>query len=111
VDLRESYERVRAWYQKHCDTALQVGDEHRKASVALIRALPPASAMSELEIIAVFREVCLRKLEWAYGAGEDGAEMARDTRAILEALGRLGGFSSEEVKELRKSSLWPFIEP
>lgn len=111
--LREAYRAVRDWYQKHTEQVVlpNEGDQYRQASVPFVRALPPPSAMSELEIIAVFREVCLRHLEWAYGAGHGGPEMAKSVHDILEKLGRLGSLSNQELNELHSSPLWPFIKP
>lgn len=68
MSLADAYERIREWYSRNIALLRQkMGDcEYAKKSEGLIRALPPASQLSELEIRAVLGEVIYGNLEWAY---------------------------------------------
>lgn len=109
VSIHDAYATIRAWYQQNIDKPIASGDTYRQASVPLVRALPATSAVSVLEIVAVFREVIAGHLEWAYGA-EGGVKMVERARAALETSGRSYVLKPEEEAQLETSILWPFIK-
>ena len=107
--LRDAYTTLRAWYQQNIDTTIPVGDANRQATSAFVGALPSSSQLSEVEIVAVFREAIAGRLEWAYGA-EGGVRIVDLARAALETLGRSYSLTPEEEGQLESSVLWPFIK-
>ena len=109
VSIRDAYDTIRTWYQQNIDTPLEVGDTYRQASRPFVCALPAASALSDVEIVAVFREVIAGRLEWAHGA-EGGVRMVEHTRAALKTSGRSYTLTPEEKSRLETSVLWPFIK-
>jgi hypothetical protein len=109
ASIREAYAAIRSWYQQNTDKPIDNGDAYRLASAPLVRALPVVSALSDVEIVAVFREVIAGRLEWAYGA-EGGAKIVARARAALEAAGRSYTLTPEEEAQLGASVLWPFIK-
>jgi hypothetical protein len=110
ISLREAYSAIRTWYQHNIDTPLTVGDTYRQASAGLVRALPQPSAISDLEIIAVFREVIAGRLEWGYQGSDGRYTMGAFARAGLETHGRSYSLTAEEEQSLHTSVLWPFIK-
>ena len=81
---------------------------YRQASVPFVRALP--EVLSDLELIAVFREVIAGRLEWAHRASEDGPKTPERARAALRTIGRSYSLTAQEIDQLRTSVLWKFIK-
>ena len=109
VSLTNAYSAIRTWYQDHVDQAQSCGGNYGRNSVALIQALPPASALSDIEIIAVLREVIVGYLEWAYHKDDGRYKMAAYAEAALETLGHSYFLASEETDLLKTSILWPYL--
>jgi hypothetical protein len=87
-----------------------MGDrEYGKRSEALIKALPPASALTDLEIRAVLREVVSGNLEWAYHDTDGQCKMSAYAHGALEAAGLNCSLSESEEQELKGSKLWPHL--
>ena len=110
ISLRDAYSAIRTWYQCNIAGIQARGDAYGQASAALIQALPIASALSDVEIVAVFREVIAGYLEWAYHQSDGHYEMAVYAQAALETLGRSYSLTPEETQQLQTSVLWPFIK-
>ena len=108
--IREAYASIRAWYQQNIDTPIHTGDTYRQASAAFVRALPAVSALSDLEIVAVFREVIAGRLEWAHQA-KGGPKMVEQARSAINRSGRSYSLTREEEAQLEASVLWPFMKP
>lgn len=111
IALTDAYSAIRTWYCAHADQALARGDEYGRGSAALIQALPAASAVSDLEIVAVLREVILGYLEWAYHQSDGRYKMAAYAHAALEKAGRSYTLTAEETEVLKSSTLWPYLSP
>jgi len=111
ISLRDAYSAIRKWYQQNIDRPLANGDTYRQASAALVRALPQESALTDIEIVAVFGEVIAGRLEWgAYRESDGRYTMATYAKAALETQGRSYSLTEEETQQLHASVLWPFIE-
>jgi len=110
ISLRDAYSAIRTWYQENTDNPLISNDVYGRASVALMRALPPASELADVEIVAVFREVIAGRLEWAFHQSDGRYKMAAYASAALEKLERSHFLTDEETEEIRASILWPLID-
>jgi hypothetical protein len=109
VGMRDTYATVRTWYQEHIDQPIAIGDHFRIASAPLVRALPEVARVTDVEVIAVFREVIAGRLEWAHQV-PGGREMTDRVRVALQRAGRSYSLTLEEEEELKTSVLWPFIK-
>ncbi len=110
ISLQNAYSAIRTWYQHNVAVAQARGDAYGQASAALIQALPIAAALSDIEIVAVFREVIAGYLEWAYHQSDGQYKMAAYAHAALETIGRSYPLTPEETQKLQSSVLWPFIK-
>ncbi|HJP93787.1 MAG TPA: hypothetical protein VJ875_17640 [Pyrinomonadaceae bacterium] len=108
ISIQDAYSEIRKWYQANIDRPIDIGDTYRQTSVPFVRALP--EVLSDLEIIAVFREVIAGRLEWAHNALGDGPKMPERARAALRTIGRSYSLTAEETDQLRTSLLWQFIK-
>lgn len=113
ISLQDAYSAIRTWYQQHIETLLARRDldvSYAHASAAIIRALPDASMLSEVEIVWLFGEVIGGRLEWAYHESDGIYKMAAYAKAALESKGRSYLLTAEETQQIELSSLWPLIK-
>ena len=75
----------------------------------MIRNLPHPDEATEIEMIAIMREVIVNLLEWAYGSSDGNYKMYTYAKAALETLNRSYSLSDEEEEELKKSKLYSYI--
>ena len=109
ISLRKAYVAIRSWYRNNAFELKTREDEYAKASLALIKALPDVTSLSELEIRAIFAEVIAGHLEWAYHRSDGKHKMAAYVHGALEAAGYDLFLSEEEKKRLGESRLWPYL--
>jgi hypothetical protein len=110
ISIDDAYNRVKAWHQANL-AKLRGGDEkYRKNSAALIRALPPRSTVTDIEIRAVFQEIIMGLLEWAYHESDGRHKMAAYAWGALKTAGFEPNLNAEELEEITQSRLWPFLE-
>jgi len=111
MTLAEAYKNIRQWYSQNLSLLQQrLGDpEYAKKSEALIRALPPASELNDLEIRAVLGQVISGNLEWAYHETDGQYKMAAYAHGALEAAGLNKSLSETERQQLKGSALWPYL--
>jgi len=111
MSLADAYERIRQWYSHSIPLLRQkMGDrDYANKSEALIRALPPAPQLSELEIRAVLGEVIYGNLEWAYHQTDGNYKMAAYAHGALETAGLSWSINEEEKQKLKTSVLWPHL--
>ena len=109
ISLREAYVAIRSWYRNNTFELKTRDDEYAKASLALIKALPAVTSLSELEIRAIFAEVIAGYLEWAYHRSDGKYKMAAYVHGALETASYDLFLSEEEKKHLRESRLWPYL--
>jgi hypothetical protein len=79
LSLRERYAALRRWYQANASLLqdrFSSGDDYARRSAEYIRGVPPAETASDEEIDAVFREVKVGLLEWAYHDSDGEYKMA-----------------------------------
>ncbi len=65
LSLSDAYSSIRRWCQGNLKKVDRRNDDYGKRAAALVRALPPAEHLYDLEIRAVFLEVKSGLLEWA----------------------------------------------
>ena len=111
ISLADAYEHIRQWYSHSIPLLRQkMGDrDSAKKSAALIRALPPATQLSELEIRAVLGEVIYGYLEWAFTQTDGKYKMAAYAKGALENAGLSWSINEEEKQKLKTSVLWPHL--
>lgn len=115
LSVADCYDALRTWYRGNIDAALLEAGQHSSSeymdrSAKLIRALPPSSSMSDLEIRRVVDEVIQNKLEWGYWREDSQAYMISYARAILANLNvEWGQYSEAEKQRLQFSRLWPYF--
>jgi hypothetical protein len=99
----EAYAAIRSWvsYNVHLPAA--------GTSRGLISALPTSAEVSPVECKAVFGEVILGGLEWAYNQSDGRFNMSAYAWAALEAVGTGHVLTYEERRQLRSSPLWPYL--
>lgn len=111
ISLAQAYEHIRRWYSQNLPLLRQrMGErEDGKKSEALIKGLPPASKLTDLEIRAVLGEVIYGNLEWAYHETDGQYKMAAYAHGALEAAGQNWSLSEGERHQLKGSTLWPHL--
>lgn len=110
ISLKDAYDKIRTWYQENIEVIKQgrkYGYESR--SIELIKALPKADTLSDLEIQAVLAEIILGNLEWAYHKDDGNYKMAAYAHGALEAAGLPFSFSDEKKSQLKTSVLWKHL--
>jgi hypothetical protein len=98
MSLPQAYENIRRWYTQNLPLLRErpAGGDYVQRSRALIRALPPASALNDLEIRAVHQT--------------DGQhKMAAYAHGALEAAGLQWSLADTEKQQLKGSTLWPYL--
>lgn len=108
VSLADSYSAIREWYQANVSKADALGDYGRD-SAKLIRFLPPATSLNDVEQRAVLREVIVGYLEWGYHQNNAQFKMAAYAHAALEAHGRSYSLTPAENETLKTSELYPYL--
>ena len=111
VSLAQAYEQIRQWYSKNLPLLRErMGErDYGKRSEALIKVLPPATELTDLEIRAVLGEVICGNLEWGYHETDGQYKMGAYAHGALEAAGVKWSFSDAEKQKLRGSALWPHL--
>jgi len=111
MSLADAYERIRQWYSRNIPMLRQkTGDrDYGRKSEALIRSLPPAPQLNELEVRAVLGEVIYGNLEWAYHQTDGDYKMAAYAHGALEAAGLSFSINEDEKQILKTSVLWPHL--
>ena len=111
ISLAQAYEHIVRWYSENLSLLRQrtADGEYAGKSDALIKALPPASGLTDLEIRAVLGEVIYGNLEWAYHETDGQYKMAAYAHGALEAAGLGWSLSEAERQELKDSKLWPYL--
>jgi hypothetical protein len=109
ITMSDGYTKIREWYKKNVDTISSREGDYAQRSARLIRALPSADAVSELEIRAIFQEVISGLLEWAYHEYDGHFKMASYASGAIESAGLPRWLSKAEQEELRESRLWPYL--
>jgi len=106
----DAYTAIRKWCRANTSIVTQRGDHYGNAALALVKALPPATKASKVEIWAVFLEVLYGNLEWAFQHVDGEYKIAAYVFAALEAANRQPVMKEEEQNDLRtNSALWPLL--
>lgn len=85
IEPADAYRAIRGWYRKNAKLALARKDDYGRAAAALIKALPPNC--SPVEMKAVFVEVIMGLLEFAYHEDDGKYKMAAYAHSALKSLG------------------------
>jgi hypothetical protein len=101
----KAYAAIRAWYRKNTATLAGQGNEHAKNAGTLVNALPSAAKLSATELKAVFFEVIMGSLEWAYHKDDGKHKMAAYAHEALKTMRSTLQFSPEEKAALADSAL------
>lgn len=110
ISSADAYSAIRAWYQHHVNNIPNRNSDYGRRSADLIKHLPPAAQVSDLEQRAVFREVIARLLEWGYHESDGKFKMGAYAHAALEATGKTWpALSEQENEQLKTSQLWPYL--
>jgi hypothetical protein len=109
ISIVDAYSAIRTWYQAHVADAERGESDYGRRSAELIRHLPAAPELSDLEQRAVLREVVCALLEWGYHRSDGRFKMAAYAHAALDAAGKPYYLSEQEAEELKSSQLWPYL--
>ena len=113
ISLSDAYTAIRDWYQKHSDvnrhSERPCDPNYCRGSTALIKALPPAENLTDLEKRAVLREIYLALrghsyLQWGFHKSDGKFKMG----AYADGKFPLS-FTDDEIAQLKKSILWPYL--
>jgi hypothetical protein len=110
---KKAYAAIRAWYQSHereLQRLAQRKDDYATRSKRLIDALPPVNGVNDLEIRAVFSEVLMGLLEWAFHDSDGKYKMSEYAKLALQAEGSPFQLSEAESQHLMSSWIWPYIK-
>ena len=102
-----AYARIRDWYRANIDKIEVRGDAYAEKAAKFIRALPPVESATPVEMQAVFMHVMTMYLEWGYGETDGFYKMSEYVRMTV---GSDFYLSDEQIGELRKSRLWPYLQ-
>jgi hypothetical protein len=111
ISVADAYTAIRRWYQSNVTVTEARGDDYGRDSAKLIRVLPPASTLSDVEQRAVLREVIVGYLEWGYHQSDDQYKMAAYAHAAFDTSGTSYSLSPAENESLKASQLWPYFSP
>lgn len=108
--MRNEYSKLRDWYQLNVE---QIGgdDDYPARSRRLIKILPKPEQATDLEVRAIFQEVLMGLLEWAYVESDGESAMNEYASEALSAGGFERYLNEDETNQLRKSRLWPYLTP
>jgi hypothetical protein len=110
ISLSDAYTAIRDWYQKHSDvehhSERPCEADYLRGPVSLIKALPPAKKLTDIEKIAVLREILFGYLEWGFHKSDGKFKMAAYAVGISSY-----SFTDKEKAQLKKSVLWPYLSP
>lgn len=111
IEPKEAYKFIKSWYSSNISLLRRkLGEsDYARKSEELVRALPPASKISKVEILAICLEVTRGYLEWAFHETDGNYKMAAYACATIETAGFPGFFTDEDRKILMKSDLAPFL--
>lgn len=104
--LREAYRHIYSFYttHQHILDGAKCTPEYKAAARALIAALPAPEAAEEDDIRAVFEEVIIGNLEWAYHQSDGEMTMSEYVKATVGGNYNL----SAEVAERLSQNPKPF---
>ena len=107
ISVTEAYTEIRNWCRRHASKPPHLCADYWAKSVRLIQSLPPADQLSELEQLAVLKEVFWGLLEWAYHESNGRFKMAAYAQAAYDTIGknRFGRLTETELAELNRGSL------
>ena len=111
LTVSDAYASVRAWYQNHPDpngpwASRPCDPKHAKISISLINALPPAKELTDIEMIAVLREVLFGHLEWGFHQCDGRFKMAAYAAGYFSYT-----FTTKDKAQLQNSILRPYLSP
>jgi hypothetical protein len=111
ITLAQAYESIRKWYTQNLPQLQKrpSGEDHANKSGNLIRALPPASKLNDIEVRAVLGEVIYGNLEWGYHQTDGHYKMAAYALGALEAAKLPYSMGDADKQQLTSSSLWPLL--
>lgn len=109
ISMAEAYSKIRDWYQSNVQRVKDRDDDYGRRSAALIQALPPVSATTDLEKRAIFEQVISNLLEWGYTDSDGNYKMFEYARGAVQAAGLDWRLSDDDLQELKTSPLWPFL--
>ena len=109
IPFKRAYATIRAWYQTAKPNTLTrfPGQAIRlKRSRKLIDALPPVHTATHIEIISVFREVLMGRLEWAFNESDGIHQMSEYAKQGLYNPPFSLTVTPNESAQLQTSPLW-----
>ncbi len=111
LSLIQAYEYIHQWYSRNLPLLKKdFGDrDWFPKSEALMRALPPVSQLSTLEVRAVLGEVIYGHLECGYNYSDGQYKMAAYAIGALETAGFSWSLNELEKQQLMKSKLWQYL--
>ncbi len=111
LSLRDAYGKVRDWYRANAATIAQeqpaAGQPDFRPAAAkclpLVGVLPDVHHATELEMHAVFSEVIMGRLEWAYHKSDGAYKMAAYAHTALDTAKLNFALGKERQADLRRS--------
>ena len=104
ISIVDAYSKLRAWYQSNIGKIpSNLEESYADGSRKLIRALPDAEGMLELEMRGVFQEVFRGLLEWGFHESDGHYKMAAYVKGALQKAGLDYNLSALEMNMLCNS--------
>lgn len=104
IEPEAAYKALRSWYRKNLQLPLARNDDYGRSAAALVKALPPKPAPVEMK--AVFSEVIMGLLEFAYHRDDGNYKMAAYAHAALKTMGTDFQLTPTDKKALEPSPLY-----
>lgn len=108
MTVDDAYRAIRAWYRANLDKISGETSDYQRRSARLIRALPSEDALTDVEKRAIFKEVMSGLLEWAYVQTDGRHQMNEYVRL---SVGDRWPSEKSDAQSLRRSRLWPYLNP
>jgi hypothetical protein len=110
---KKAYKAIRLWYQSHTAELSRLRprtDGYIQRTIKFIEALPAPDRIDTLEIRAVFQEVIMGLLEWAYHDSDGKYKMGEYAKLALQGEGLPLRLSEDELNILTSSWISPFVK-
>lgn len=109
ISIAEAYTAIKHWYLENLPLIDWRSGRYYMRASALIRALPDADDLTDLEARAVFAEVLSGLLEWGYSESDGRFRMGEYAYAALKTAGKASSLTAAERAQLQSTALGPFL--
>jgi hypothetical protein len=111
ISVADAYSAIRNWYTNNTSKIDTRADDYGRGSASLIKILPPAHVLNDLEQRAILREVIRGYLEWGYHESDNQYKMSAYAHAAFKVHGSSYNLTQAEDEILKGSHLWGYLSP